>query len=159
MSKKICPTLIQDKALGLTMIEKDKVAWFIHTVLPEVDVKRVKIVERVDLETMKEAERVVLRFVVWDIIGNMYGLIVQIGSEYPGDNILEIANEYQQEIIFGGLGYKDDEFRDSYVVIFCHNDPFDKGELIYNFEATKQTVSGKLSKAPYIKIINAEARR
>lgn len=157
MCKNTCPTIIRDKVLGLTIVEKDKVAWFIDTILPDVDVKRIKLVKKVNLKTMQDAKRVVLRFVVWDTIGNMYGLIVQIGSEYPGDNILEIANEYQQEIIFGGLGYNDDEFRDSYVVIFCHNDPFGKGELQYNFDATKQTPSGKLSRAPYIKIINASA--
>ncbi|MGO3576642.1 MAG: hypothetical protein ACTIOH_09115, partial [Lactobacillus helveticus] len=91
---------------------------------------------------------------------NKYGLIIQVGSQEPGENILEVANSYQEEIVFGGLGCPEEEFKVAYVVFLCHTDPFGKGKPRYEYyggkynKETHQTFS-----APNVIFLNLSSKK
>lgn len=74
----------------------------VQRVFPELDIAEVQSLD--DMNRNALGERAVVHAIARDKQRNKYGLIIQVGSQREGENILEIANGYQEEIIFGGLG-------------------------------------------------------
>ena len=92
----------------------------VQRVFPELDITEVQSLD--DMNRNALGERAVVHAIARDKQRNKYGLIIQVGSQREGENILEIANGYQEEIIFGGLGgCPENEFKASYVVFFCRH--------------------------------------
>lgn len=128
----------------------------VQRVFPELDIAEVQSLD--DMNRNALGERAVVHAIARDKQRNKYGLIIQVGSQREGENILEIANGYQEEIIFGGLGgCPESEFKASYVVFFCREDPFGKGKFRYEYFGGKYDKrTGKTTPAPNVIFFNLD---
>ncbi|WP_283111535.1 hypothetical protein [Lactobacillus gallinarum] len=128
----------------------------VQRVFPELDIAEVQSLD--DMNRNALGERAVVHAIARDKQRNKYGLIIQVGSQREGENILEIANGYQEEIIFGRLGgCPENEFKASYVVFFCREDPFGKGKFHYEYFGGKYDKrTGKTTPAPNVIFFNLD---
>ncbi|MCT7831684.1 MAG: hypothetical protein N4Q91_01120, partial [Lactobacillus crispatus] len=103
-------------------------------------------------------EKAIVHVIARDKKRNKYGLIIQVGSQEPGENILEVANAYQEEIIYGGLGGSPEkEFKATYVIFLCRIDPFGKGKPRYEYYGGKYNKeTHQTSAAPNVIFINID---
>lgn len=127
----------------------------VQRVLPNLDIQEANALDDPSRNVIEE--KAIVHVVARDKARNKYGLIIQVGSQEPGENILEVANGYQEEIIFGGLGCPEEEFKATYVAFLCHTDPLDKGKARYEYYGGKYNKKTKqTSAAPNVIFLNLD---
>lgn len=153
LENEISPTMVDHLTAGIMKKYNDKLLSAVQRMLPELDIQEAKSLDDPSRNVLDE--KVIVHVIARDKERNKYGLIIQVGSQEPGENILEVANSYQEEIIFGGLGCPEEEFKASYVVFLCRTDPFDKGQFRYDYYGGKYNKNThKTSPAPNVVFIN-----
>ena len=135
LENEISPTMVDHLTAGIMKKYNDKLLSAVQRMLPELDIQEAKSLDDPSRNVLDE--KAIVHVIARDKERNKYGLIIQVGSQEPGENILEVANSYQEEIIFGGLGCPEEEFKASYVVFLCRTDPFDKGQFRYDYYGGK----------------------
>lgn len=122
LDNEISPNMVDHLTAGIMKKYNDKLLSVVQRMLPELNIKGAHSLDDPNRNVLNE--KAIVHVIARDKERNKYGLIIQVGSQEPGENILEIANGYQEEIIFGGLGCPEDEFKKAYVIFLCRIDPF-----------------------------------
>ncbi|MCT0164230.1 hypothetical protein EFM06_01725 [Lactobacillus helveticus] len=152
------PAMIDHLAAGILKKYNDRLLDEVQRILPELDIQEAISLDDPNRNVLEE--KAIVHVIARDKKRNKYGLIIQVGLQEPGENILEVANSYQEEIVFGGLGCPEEEFKVAYVVFLCHTDPFGKGKPRYEYyggkynKETHQTFS-----APNVIFLNLSSKK
>lgn len=140
------PAMVDHLAAGIMKKYNDQLLSAVQRMLPELNIQEAKSLDDPNRNVLDE--KAVVHVIARDKERNKYGLIIQVGSQESGENILEVANGYQEEIIYGGLGgCPEEEFKATYVLFLCRIDPFGKGKRRYDYyggkynKKTRQTSS------------------
>lgn len=153
LENEMSPTMVDHLAAGIMKKYNDHLLSAVQRMLPELNIQEAKSLDDPNRNVLEE--RAIIHVIARDKDRNKYGLIIQIGSQEPGKNILEVANGYQEEIVYGGLGCPEEEFKASYVVFLCRVDPFGKGKDRYDYYGGKYNKeTHQTSSAPNVIFIN-----
>lgn len=140
-------------AAGIMKKYNEQLLSTVQRILPNYDIQEVNALDDPNRNVLDE--KAVVHAIARDKARNKYGLIIQVGSQEPGENILEVANGYQEEIILGGLGCPEEEFEATFVAFMCHTDPFGKGKARYDYYGGKYNKeTHKTTKAPNVIFLN-----
>ena len=101
LNNELSAEMVDHLTAGILKKYNDKLLSAVQRLFPELDIKEVQSLDDVNRNAL--GERAVVHAIARDKQRNKYGLIIQVGSQREGENILEIANGYQEEVIFGGL--------------------------------------------------------
>ena len=101
LNNELSAEMVDHLTAGILKKYNDKLLSAVQRMFPELDIKEVQSLDDVNRNAL--GERAVVHAIARDKQRNKYGLIIQVGSQREGENILEIANGYQEEVIFGGL--------------------------------------------------------
>lgn len=157
LNDELSAEMVDHLTAGILKKYNDHLLSVVQRVFPELGIKEVQSLDDMDRNTL--GERAVVYAIARDAQRNKYGLIIQVGSQRAGENILEVANNYQEEIIYGRLaGCPEEEFKASYVVFFCREDPFGKGKFRYEYFGGKYDKRiKKTTSAPNVIFFNLES--
>ena len=109
LNNELSAEMVDHLTAGILKKYNDKLLSAVQRLFPELDIKEVQSLDDVNRNAL--GERAVVHVIAWDAKRSKYGLIIQVGSQRAGENILEVANGYQEEIIFGRLDCPEEEFR------------------------------------------------
>nr|MDF9461331.1 hypothetical protein [Lactobacillus amylovorus] len=101
LNNELSAEMVDHLTAGILKKYNDKLLSAVQRLFPELDIKEVQSLDDVNRNAL--GERAVVHVIAWDAKRSKYGLIIQVGSQRAGENILEVANGYQEEIIFGRL--------------------------------------------------------
>lgn len=153
LENEITPTMVDHLTAGIMKKYNDRLLSAVQRMLPELDIQEVRSLDDQNKNVLNK--KAVVHVIARDKERNKYGLIIQVGSQEPDENILEIANGYQEEIIFGGLGCPEEEFKAAYVIFLCRIDPFGKGKFRYDYYGGKYNkITQETAPAPNVIFLN-----
>lgn len=142
-------------AVGIMKKYNEHLLSTVQRILPNHDIQEANALDDPNRNVLEE--KAIVHVIARDKARNKYGLIIQVGSQEPGENILEVANGYQEEIILGGLGCPEEEFKATYVTFLCHTDPFGEGKTRYEYYGGKYNKKTKqTSAAPNVIFLNLD---
>lgn len=150
------PAMVDHMAAGIMKKYNEQLLPAVQRMLPELNIQEAKSLDDPNRNVLDE--KAIVHVIARDKRRNKYGLIIQVGSQEPGENILEVANAYQEEIIYGGLGGSPEkEFKATYVIFLCRIDPFGKGKPRYEYYGGKYNKeTHQTSAAPNVIFINID---
>lgn len=155
LNNELSAEMVDHLTAGILKKYNDKLLSAVQRLFPELDIKEVQSLDDVNRNAL--GERAVVHVIARDAKRSKYGLIIQVGSQRAGENILEVANGYQEEIIFGRLDCPEEEFKAAYVVFLCREDPFGKGKFRYEYFGGKyDNRTGKTTPAPNVIFFNLD---
>ena len=156
LENEMSPAMVDHLAAGIMKKYNDQLLSAVQRMLPELNIQEAKSLDDPNRNVLDE--KAIVHVIARDNRRNKYGLIIQVGSQEPGENILEVANAYQEEIIYGGLGgCPEKEFKATYVIFLCRIDPFGKGKPRYEYYGGKYNKeTHQTSAAPNVIIINID---
>lgn len=155
LDNEFSPAMVDHLAAGIMKKYNDQLLSSVQKMLPELDIQEVKSLDDPSRNVLDE--KAIVHVIARDKQRNKYGLIIQVGSQQPGENMLEVANSYQEEILLGGLGCPEEEFKATYVVFLCRIDPFGKGKPRYDYFGGKYNkLTHQTSSAPNVIFFNLE---
>lgn len=87
------PAMIDHLTAGILKKYNDRLLDEVQRILPELDIQEATSLDDPNRNVLEE--KAIVHVIARDKKHNKYGLIIQVGSQEPGENILEVANSYQ----------------------------------------------------------------